>query len=104
VSALGFTEAWSRDKLAQFELGQFTFFLQDFFAKEWVENMMMDLAVADVDAYYSYLQGLKLVERFPRKVRISAPADDGTGVRRGHFVDPSGVLWHFSQTYERIST
>lgn len=95
--ALGFREAWSRDKLAMFELGQFTFFLQDLFVKEWAENVMMDLAVADVDAYYSYLQGLNLVERFPKQVRINVPADDGTGIRRGYFVDPSGILWHFSQ-------
>lgn len=96
---LGFREAWSSDKLVLLELGRFSFFLQDYFAKEWADNMMMDLRVADADACWSYLQSLDLSKRFPSVVRIGAPQNDtATGIRRGHFVDPSGVLWHFSQS------
>lgn len=96
--ALGFEQAWSSEKLVLFRLGRFSFFLQDYFVKEWAENMMMDLRVADADAYWSYLQSLQLAERLPRRVRMGAPQDDAaTGIRRGHFIDPSGILWHFSQ-------
>ena len=94
---LGFHEIWSSDKLVILQLGSFSFFLQNYFVKEWAENMMMDLRVADVDACWAYLQSLNLSKRFPKVVKVGAPQRDvATGIRRGHFVDPSGVLWHFS--------
>jgi hypothetical protein len=95
--ALGFDEVWSSEKLALFQLGRCSFFLQSYFVKEWAENMMLDLRVADVDAWWAHLQNLSLLQRFP-SVRLGPPQDDfASRIRRGHFVDPSGVLWHFSQ-------
>jgi catechol 2,3-dioxygenase-like lactoylglutathione lyase family enzyme len=95
---LGFHETWSSDRLAILELGRFSFFLQNYFVKEWADNMVMALDVADVDACWARLRSLNLSTRFPNVVSVGAPVDDvNAGVRRGHFVDPSGVLWHFSQ-------
>ena len=95
-AALGFREAWTSDKLVLFQLGRFTFFLQDYFVKDFAENIMMDLRVSDADVFWSHLESLNLSERFQR-VRVGAPEDDkATGIRRGHFTDPSGILWHFS--------
>jgi hypothetical protein len=66
--------------------------------KEWAENMMMDLRVADADSCWAHLQSLNLSQRFPEAARVGAPESDlTTRIRRGHFIDPSGVLWHFSQ-------
>jgi len=94
---LGFNEVWSSDKLVVLALDRFSFFLQDYFVKEWADNMMLDLRVADVDACWAHLQSLNLPARFPKVVRVGAPQDDAAAaIRRGHFVDPSGVLWHFS--------
>lgn len=97
-AALGFREVWSDAKLALFELGRFKFFLQDYFVLQWAANAVLDLAVADADAFWAYLDALKLPEQFPSGVvRVGAPqADPHVPIRRGHFVDPSGVLWHFS--------
>jgi len=98
--ALGFHEAWSSDRLTIMQLGRFSFFLQDYFVKEWAENMVMSLDVADVDACWTSLQSLNLPARFPSVVRVGAPQSDmASGIRRGYFVDPSGVLWHFSQSF-----
>lgn len=95
--ALGFEELWSSDKLVLFKVGRFSFFLQDYFVREWAENMMMDLRVADVDAHWLHLQSLNLPQQFTT-VRLGAPKDDpANGIRGGHLIDPSGVLWHFSQ-------
>jgi catechol 2,3-dioxygenase-like lactoylglutathione lyase family enzyme len=95
---LGSREVWTSDKLVILELGRFSFFLQDYFVKEWAENMVMSLQVADADACWAFLQSLNLSQRFPGVVRVGAPQDEvGAGLRRGHFVDPSGVLWHFTQ-------
>ena len=97
--ALGFHQAWASDQLALMQLGRFSFFLQNYFVKEWAENMVISLDVADVDACWASLQSLNLSTRFPNVVRVGAPQNDpASGVRRGHFVDPSGVLWHFSQS------
>ena len=96
-AALGFQEVWSSDKLVLFRLGRFTFFLQDYFVKDFAENLMMDLRVVDADAFWSHLENLNLSQRF-EPVRIGAPQDDeAAGIRRGHFIDPSGILWHYSQ-------
>lgn len=96
--ALGFEQVWASDTLVLFQLGRLSFFVQDYFVKEWAENMMLELRVADANAYFKHLQNLELAERFPNLVRIGAPIDDvAKGIRRGHFVDPSGVLWHFCQ-------
>jgi hypothetical protein len=101
--SVGFRAAWSSEKMVLFELGGFSFFLQDYFVKVWAENMMLDLRVTNVDAWWGHLQGLNLAQHFPR-VRLSAPEDDPTmGVRRAHFVDPSGVLWHVSQGLVKAS-
>jgi hypothetical protein len=48
------------------------------------------------EVIWSYLESLNLSQRFER-VSVGAPQDDkATGIRRGHFIDPSGILWHFS--------
>jgi hypothetical protein len=100
-AALGAREVWSNEKLSLLELGGFRFFLQDYFVKEWAENTMLDLRVKDADAFASQLEALKLEQRFPG-FRLRAPSDDAsTRTRRGHFIDPSSVLWHFSQSLER---
>ena len=98
---LGFREAWASDKLVILQLGRCSFFLQDYFVKEWAENMVMSVQVADADACWAHLQSLNLSQRFPNVVRVGAPQDEvAAGLRRGHFIDPSGVLWHFSQALE----
>jgi hypothetical protein len=95
-AAIGFEEAWCDGKLALLALGGCSFFLQDYFVKEWADNCMLDLRVADADAFWSRLESLDLAARFPT-VRLGPPRDDASaGIRRGHFLDPSGVLWHFS--------
>jgi hypothetical protein len=96
-AALGFEEAWCDGKLALLQLGGCSFFLQDYFVKEWAENFVLDLRVASADEFWRFLESLQLSQRIPASVRLGPPHDDAAGIRRGHFVDPSGVLWHFSQ-------
>jgi hypothetical protein len=99
-AALGCREVWNGEKLVLFELGRFRFFLQDYFVLQWAANFAIDLAVADADTFWRQLEALKLPEQFPAGVvRVGAPQrDPHVAIRRGHFVDPSGVLWHFTET------
>ena len=96
--ALGFREVYRDEKLALMQLGRSSFFLQNYFVEDWASNTMLDLRVVNADAFWEHLLSLDLPARFPNTVRLAPPRDDtSTGTRRGHFVDPSGVLWHFSQ-------
>lgn len=96
--AVGFEEVWSDDSMALLRLGTCSFFLQDYFVEEWASNTMLDLRVADVNAFWLHLQSQRLTERFQGATKLVPPRDDlRVGIRHGCFIDPSGVLWHFSE-------
>lgn len=96
-TAIGFEEVWTSESLVLFRAGDFSFFVQKYYVKDWADNTMLDLRVEDADAFFRHLEPLGLAERFSKPVRVNAPAVDDNGIRRGAFVDPAGVLWHFSQ-------
>ena len=93
---LGFTENWSNDDLAEFQLGQNKFLLQDFYEQKLAENLMMQLVVRDLDAWCRAIQDRKLVEAYS-EVKIRAPEIQPWGQRVMYLWDPSGILWHFAE-------
>jgi catechol 2,3-dioxygenase-like lactoylglutathione lyase family enzyme len=60
------------------------------------DNLMMQLMVDDLDAWWAHIQTLNLERRFgvpaPR-----APAVQPWGLRIAYLVDPAGVLWHVAE-------
>jgi hypothetical protein len=60
------------------------------------DNLMVQLMVDDLDAWWGHIQTLNLVERFgvqpPR-----APAVQPWGLRIAYLIDPAGVLWHVAE-------
>ncbi|MGZ5287016.1 MAG: glyoxalase, partial [Flavisolibacter sp.] len=46
---LGFTEHEISPAMSYFEAGGFGFYLQDYYAKDWIDNTMVFLEVDDVD-------------------------------------------------------
>ena len=62
-------------------------------------NLMMQLMVDDLDAWWTRIESLDLAKEFgvppPRP-----PALQPWGLRIAYVVDPSGVLWHFAQRRE----
>ncbi len=76
-----------------FETGGFGFYLQKYYAKDWVDNTMVFGEVDDVDRYHAELKALDLPSKY-EGVRL-------TGIRREDWGaecflhDPSGILWHF---------
>lgn len=88
----GFEELELGPTLSAFEKGDFGFYLQKAYVKDWVDNTMLFLEVKDLDSYWSYLTALDLPAKYPG-VRVSAIKDLDWG--REFFVhDPSGILWH----------
>ena len=71
----------------------FSFYLQEYFVKDWVENTMLFLEIENVPAYYQHLQSLNLEEKYPG-VKLHPVKNEVWGMEC-FLTDPSTVLWHF---------
>ncbi len=90
---LGFEEVSLEPNLHLFKMGPIAFYLQRAYVKDWVDNTMQFVEVADLDLFYQQLTDKDLVNKYPG-VRISSIHQYSWG--REVFVhDPSGILWHF---------
>lgn len=91
---LGFEEIILDSKMSYFKVNEsLGFYLQDYYVKNWIDNLMIFLEVDDLDNCHQELMEKNLQEKFKR-VRLSAIKNEDWG--REFFVhDPSGVLWHF---------
>lgn len=91
---LGCEETYYSDGLAVFQIGDFSFYLQNFYNKGFAENFMMFLEVDNVDDFWKYLESLNLKKDYPN-IRLRAPQTEDWG-RECILIDPTGVLWHFA--------
>lgn len=92
---LGFENILDGD-VAIFRIGTGGFILQHYYQEEWAANIMMQLMVDDLDAWWAHIERLDLAAAFgvqpPR-----APAMQPWGLRVAYVFDPSGVLWHVAE-------
>ena len=91
-AALGFelTEAWGGS--IDCKLGHAEFRLQNYYAKEWAENFMMQFWVDDVQAWYEHIKVVVASDDF--NARVAEPEMVGDTMIC-HVWDPSGVLLIF---------
>lgn len=90
---LGFEIGWEDDKLIEFGRARQSFFLQNYYVKEWADNCMLQLLTDDLDALYQQAKGL--AETYDHvKIKAIFKADYG---RTFHLIDPTGVLWHMTE-------
>ena len=96
---LGFEEHVITDSMSLFQAKGLSFYLQNYYVKDWVDNSMVFLEVDDAAQYWEYLQGIELDKKYggTRLVPLQT-ADWGTECL---LIDPSGVLWHFGQFLDR---
>lgn len=92
---LGFRLNWANDQVAEFQVGDFRFFLQDFFVEQHADNFMMQLMVEDADAWWNHIQNIELTTKYPT-ITAKPPALQPWGLRVLYLTDPSGVLWHIA--------
>lgn len=92
---LGFKETVITYDMSLFESGKLSFYLQDYYAKDWVDNTMVFMEVKDIEQFYSDLLALDLPSRYENvRIKPIVYLDWGSEC----FVhDPSGVLWHFGE-------
>jgi len=94
--ALGGVIEWSDEKMALVELGGHRFYIQDYFVKEWADNTMLHITVADAQSCFAQISALLAGGGFPG-ARVSAPKQEPYGALVSYVWDPSGILLHLAQ-------
>jgi hypothetical protein len=92
---LGFEEIIISADLSLFQTGQFAFYLQDYFNKEWLENTMLFLEVKDVEKEFEEIKSLQLRSKYPECKILPMKKENWGNVF--HIIDPAGVLLHVAQ-------
>lgn len=88
----GFEEIVLGDTMCLFQLEGFGFYLQKAYVKDWVDNTMVFLQVANVEEYFVKLAALNLPQKFTG-VRL-IPIQNHPWGSECFLHDPSGILWH----------
>ena len=92
---LGFKEIVLSHNMSVFNSGMLSFYLQDAYVKDWVDNTMVFMEVANVEHFYKELVAINLPLKYS-KVKITPVKHLDWGSEC--FVhDPSGILWHFGE-------
>jgi uncharacterized glyoxalase superfamily protein PhnB len=94
---LGFTINWSDEQIAELQIGSFRFLLQTFYVAEHAGNFMMSLNVEDADAWWEHIRRQEIAKKYPGIV-CTPPAMQPWGIRVLYLSDPTGVLWHITDT------
>lgn len=93
--ALGFEKVLDSE-VAIFRAGSGGFILHRPLQEGATDNLMMQLMVDDLDAWWAHLSSLDLPARFGVPPP-TAPRMQPWGLRVAYLVDPAGVLWHVAQ-------
>lgn len=94
--ALGFAVKWSDDNMALLESGNQRFYLQRYYVKDWADNSMLHITVADAHACFRQITSLLAEGRFPG-ARVAQPKQEDYGALVTYVWDPAGVLLHLAQ-------
>jgi catechol 2,3-dioxygenase-like lactoylglutathione lyase family enzyme len=92
---LGFEEVTLSGNMSLFKTGEFGFYLQDAYVKDWIDNTMIFLEVDNVERYWNELSALGLPARYTG-AKITPIRDYDWG-RECFIHDPSGILWHIGE-------
>ena len=92
---LGFEEVVLSHNMSLFKTPKIGFYLQDYYAKDWVDNTMVFVEVDDVENYWQQLLALNLTAKYGNVKLTPIKRYDWGMECLVH--DPSGVLWHFGQ-------
>lgn len=92
---LGFEEKILSHDMSYFHIESVGFYLQKYYVREWIDNLMIFLEVDDADRYYQHLESLQLPPKY-EGVKLS-PVQNRDWGKECFLHDPSGVLWHFGE-------
>jgi len=94
---LGFEEIVLDPKFSLFKRQETGFYLQDYYAKDWIENTMIFMEVENTDEFWKELLTLNLTEKY-HSVKLT-PVRTMEWGKECFVHDPSGILWHFGEFF-----
>ncbi|MFT5883875.1 MAG: catechol 2,3-dioxygenase-like lactoylglutathione lyase family enzyme [Arcticibacterium sp.] len=95
-TSLGFEEIVLDPKMSLFKVSEtLSFYLQDYYVKAWIHNLMVFLEVDDVEKCQEELLAKGLHDKY-KHVRFTEIKTFDYG-RELFMHDPCGILWHFCQ-------
>ena len=94
---LGFEET-VLDNMSVFRSGELSFYLQNGYVKDWIDNTMIFLEVDNVSRVWNELLTLDLTTKY-KSVKLTPIREDYWG-KECFLHDPSGILWHFGEFSE----
>jgi catechol 2,3-dioxygenase-like lactoylglutathione lyase family enzyme len=94
---LGFEEIVISNELSLFTADKFSFYLQNYYQKDWIENTMLFLEVRNVDITFQNLQASALDKKY-EGVKLIPIRKEAWGAEC-FMLDPAGVLIHFGSFY-----
>lgn len=92
---LGFEETVLFPNMSVFKSKTLAFYLQDYYAKDWIDNSQVFMEVDNAERFYKELAALDLPSKY-EQVRLSPVRQFDWG-RECYLHDPSGILWHFGE-------
>ena len=95
-AALGWSVKDLGGSLALVQLGDRSFYLQDYYLEPFAHNMMLHIGVADAQAWYERATVVLRDERFAG-ARVQPPRRQDYGALVTFVHDPAGVLLHLCQ-------
>jgi uncharacterized glyoxalase superfamily protein PhnB len=96
-TALGWSTLWTDGEgLALMSLGGSQMMQQDYYVKDWAENSMLVVEVADASAWYHHVERVLSEGNFG-SARIAELRQQDWGALVTYVWDPCGVLLHFTQ-------
>jgi len=97
--ALGWTVEYLDDQLALMANGAHRFYLQRYYQKDWLENTMLHITVADAAACHAQIASVLATGRFG-DARVAPPKHEDYGALVTYVWDPAGVLLHLAEWRE----
>lgn len=94
--ALGWTTEYLDDQLALMANGAHRFYLQRYYQKDWLENTMLHLTVADAAACHTQIAALLAIGAYG-EARVAPPKQEDYGALVTYVWDPAGVLLHLAE-------
>lgn len=92
---LGFKENILAHNFSYFETEGIGFYLQDYYAKDWIDNTMLFLEVEDVSQFWTSLLDLDLLAKY-ENIKL-VPIREMDWGKECFIHDPSGILWHIGE-------
>lgn len=92
---LGFQETILNKNMSVFQMENISFYLQEAYIKEWIDNSMIFLEVDDVNTFWKVIIDLELTKKYKELKLIPIKILDWG---KEFFIhDPSGILWHIGE-------